>query len=332
MGLAQAPSHRSDVRPPYLGSNGACPTSYQHRPTAIQGGCPGWQRSPKASSTARTASRTSGRPSHQGQFRRQPEKVGTAERPIWHGRPAIHSPPVRNTRCDRTDGRNSRMLDGAAIETNRPVAPDQSRELLATRQVPVPIVATARRNRGGHDSSDHLRSVAQPQHPRGSTAVDDDAIQFGGQPIGGDGSFDRPSRHSRVCTSTANEVLIGRPAVESNWKSIAHNTFRGSADRHRGNASRIPLACDADAPSRAGPPGATTAAPSCGLPPKPWRGRRDRRGHDPSVDATGLKSLIRNGRDGDKGHRPELQPTHPSATEPSRRECCARPRQYEWGH
>src|ERR1700730_513456 len=29
MGLASAPSHVSDVRPPYLGSNGACPTSCQ---------------------------------------------------------------------------------------------------------------------------------------------------------------------------------------------------------------------------------------------------------------------------------------------------------------
>ncbi len=44
MGLAYAPSHGGDVRPPYLGSNGACPTSCQHRPTAqyrVNAGRPG---------------------------------------------------------------------------------------------------------------------------------------------------------------------------------------------------------------------------------------------------------------------------------------------------
>jgi hypothetical protein len=39
-----------------------------------------------------------------------------------------------------------------------------------------------------------------------------------------------PPRHSRVCSSTMDTILIGRPSVvASNWKSTAHTTFGASA-------------------------------------------------------------------------------------------------------
>ena len=39
-----------------------------------------------------------------------------------------------------------------------------------------------------------------------------------------------PPRHSRVCSSTIETILIGRPSVvESNWKSTAHTRLGASA-------------------------------------------------------------------------------------------------------
>ena len=40
-----------------------------------------------------------------------------------------------------------------------------------------------------------------------------------------------PPRHSRVCSSTTDRILTGRPSVvESNWKSMAHTMFGPVAD------------------------------------------------------------------------------------------------------
>ena len=40
----------------------------------------------------------------------------------------------------------------------------------------------------------------------------------------------RPPRHSRVCSSTMDTILTGRPSVvASNWKSAAHTVFGASA-------------------------------------------------------------------------------------------------------
>src|SRR5918994_5626642 len=48
----------------------------------------------------------------------------------------------------------------------------------------------------------------------------------------------RPPRHSRVCSSTMDTILTGRPSVVvSNWRSTAHTAFGASATARCGRGA-----------------------------------------------------------------------------------------------
>ena len=57
-----------------------------------------------------------------------------------------------------------------------------------------------------------LGPVVAAQH-RGVAALGGQAIQLTNQVIGGDGFSTSPPRHSRVCSSMMDTILIGRPSV-----------------------------------------------------------------------------------------------------------------------
>ena len=85
-----------------------------------------------------------------------------------------------------------------------------------------------------------------------------------------------PPRHSRVCSSTIETILIGRPSmVASNWKSTAHTRSGASAITHSG-AVEVRGVCDAAAAAPGAPLRAKAVGSSRDSPPSPHRGRRNR--------------------------------------------------------
>jgi hypothetical protein len=71
-----------------------------------------------------------------------------------------------------------------------------------------------------------LRTIIHTQHPRWSAGRGKHVLQLGDEPLGVIERSNRCSSDARVCSSIIDAILIALPSiVESNWKSIAHNTF-----------------------------------------------------------------------------------------------------------